>query len=171
MGSHAEQVMTLLQEHFGKKPIVGVEIGTGPACVTQAILMLPNVVRLYTIDPYTHRPGEDFEAGNHDQYRHNYAMREALERLRPYRQRYILCVQTSDLSAEFVAEPVDFVWIDGHHEHGQVRRDIENYEPKIKPGGLIGGHDYGLGAQVELVIDTIYPEVTLGDDFTWWVLL
>lgn len=171
MGVHAEQVKTVLREHFGDAPIIGVEIGTGPGCITEAILSLPNVVHLYTIDPYTHRPGEDYEAGGHDQYRHNSAMLEALERLKPYRGRYILCQQTSDVAAEFIRETVDFVWIDGHHTVDQVTRDIGNYAPKIKAGGVIGGHDYGLGDDVKVAVDAIYPSVITGGDFTWWVFL
>jgi predicted O-methyltransferase YrrM len=36
----------------------------------------------------------------------------------------------------------DFVYIDGIHTYQQVKKDIENYLPLIKPGGVIGGHDY-----------------------------
>jgi len=37
---------------------------------------------------------------------------------------------------------VDFVFIDGDHGYEAVKQDIELYEPKVKPGGWIGGHDY-----------------------------
>ena len=36
----------------------------------------------------------------------------------------------------------DFIYIDASHEYEDVKRDIELSLPKIKKGGLIGGHDY-----------------------------
>jgi len=37
---------------------------------------------------------------------------------------------------------VDLVYIDGLHTYDQVKRDIENYLPLIKSGGILAGHDY-----------------------------
>lgn len=36
---------------------------------------------------------------------------------------------------------VDFVWVDGNHEAAHVLREIELLLPKMRPGGLICGHD------------------------------
>ncbi|MBA7612186.1 hypothetical protein ES703_19422 [subsurface metagenome] len=36
----------------------------------------------------------------------------------------------------------DLLFIDGAHHYKQVRRDIKNYWPKLKPGGILLGHDY-----------------------------
>ena len=36
----------------------------------------------------------------------------------------------------------DFIYIDASHEYEDVKRDIQISLPKVKPGGLIGGHDY-----------------------------
>ena len=38
-------------------------------------------------------------------------------------------------------ESLQFVWIDGDHDEGVVFRDLENFWPKIKMGGFIGGDD------------------------------
>lgn len=37
---------------------------------------------------------------------------------------------------------IDFVWIDGNHRYEWVKSDLELYWPKIKPGGVLCGHDY-----------------------------
>ncbi len=37
----------------------------------------------------------------------------------------------------------DFIYIDACHLYECVKWDIENYFPKLKTGGYIGGHDYG----------------------------
>ena len=38
-------------------------------------------------------------------------------------------------------ESVDFVWLDGNHEHAHVAREIQLLEGKLAPGGIIAGHD------------------------------
>lgn len=50
----------------------------------------------------------------------------------------------SDVAASFF-EPcsLDLVFIDGNHDYDHVREDILLWEPKIKPGGILCGHDYG----------------------------
>lgn len=36
---------------------------------------------------------------------------------------------------------LDMVFIDGDHRYEQVVRDIENYGPMVRPGGVFAGHD------------------------------
>ena len=38
-------------------------------------------------------------------------------------------------------ESVDFVWLDGNHEHAHVSQEILLLRPKLAPGGIIAGHD------------------------------
>jgi len=50
--------------------------------------------------------------------------------------------EESYLAAEnFANESVDFCMIDASHEYRFVKRDIEAWLPKIKPGGVIAGDD------------------------------
>jgi len=37
---------------------------------------------------------------------------------------------------------IDLLFIDGDHSYEQCKRDIENYWPKLKEGGVLLGHDY-----------------------------
>lgn len=37
---------------------------------------------------------------------------------------------------------VDLLFIDGDHRYYQVKRDLENYWPKIEASGILLGHDY-----------------------------
>jgi predicted O-methyltransferase YrrM len=39
-------------------------------------------------------------------------------------------------------ESLDFVFIDARHDYLSVRKDLQVWFPKIKPGGIIAGHDY-----------------------------
>jgi hypothetical protein len=42
----------------------------------------------------------------------------------------------------FPNQSVDFVYIDAMHDYESVKRDIMIWRPKVKAGGIIGGHDY-----------------------------
>ena len=36
----------------------------------------------------------------------------------------------------------DFIYIDANHSYEEVKKDINNWFPKVKSGGILGGHDY-----------------------------
>ncbi len=45
------------------------------------------------------------------------------------------------IAEEFNDGAFDFVYIDADHSYEAVKRDIAAWLPKIKPGGIIAGHD------------------------------
>ena len=51
-----------------------------------------------------------------------------------------------DIADAFADRSLDFVFIDGSHALDDVRRDLKAWWPKMKPGGLFAGHDYGHGS-------------------------
>lgn len=42
----------------------------------------------------------------------------------------------------FADESVDFVFIDADHDYEHCAEDIRNWSKKLKPGGILAGHDY-----------------------------
>ncbi len=44
---------------------------------------------------------------------------------------------------EFGDATLDFVYIDANHAYGPVLADMDAWWPKVKPGGVFGGDDYG----------------------------
>lgn len=42
----------------------------------------------------------------------------------------------------FVDNSLDFVYIDGNHDFLNVTQDIHYWYKKVKPGGILSGHDY-----------------------------
>lgn len=68
----------------------------------------------------------------------------------------------------------DLVFLDGDHSARGVRRDIEAWRFRVKPGGWLGGHDYDNPAPnydfsgVKLAVDAAFPEIELGENYTWW---
>jgi hypothetical protein len=61
---------------------------------------------------------------------------------------------------------LDMVWIDADHSHDGCSKDIDMWLPKIKKGGLICGHDYGVCSGVTTSVDNRFNDIGLID--TLW---
>ena len=51
-------------------------------------------------------------------------------------------MQSVEASKRYADASLDFCFIDANHEYGAVAADIDAWRPKVKPGGIIAGHDY-----------------------------
>lgn len=173
MSLYPWQIVDVTRKRFeGILDIVGVEIGTATGIsALHLVREIPSISKLYTIDPWKHFDGGEFEAGQSQRY-HDNNMAEAYVRNKAYMDRIEFCRMTSD---EFFNANknlvVDFVWIDGDHSYEQVKKDIMNAMNIIKDGGLIGGHDYKNGVGVKIAVDEIFKKFETGDDSTWWQIL
>ena len=66
-----------------------------------------------------------------------------IDNMRPVGEYYFPLKMTSlEAVQKFKDESLDFVFIDASHEYEDVRDDILAWYPKVKPGGIIAGHDY-----------------------------
>jgi len=65
---------------------------------------------------------------------------------------------------------LDFVYIDASHEYEDVLADIIAWYPKLKPHGVMAGHDYIAYAGVAKAVHEFFPKnkITI-DDISWVV--
>jgi hypothetical protein len=71
-------------------------------------------------------------------------------------------------AVNFADQSVDFVFIDADHVYDRVKEDILAWLPKVKPGGIIAGHDYNPPHEVKQAVDEIFGSrvITIpSDDF------
>ena len=47
-----------------------------------------------------------------------------------------------DAAELYTDSSLDFVFIDAAHDYKNVRADILAWKEKVKPGGILSGHDY-----------------------------
>lgn len=97
--------------------------------------------RLLTcVDPWAagYDPGDPAALGDRAADR-----RAALAALSAFPGRFRVLDLTSAAAAPtFAADSLDFVYIDGDHRPEHVRADLAAWWPKVRPGGLLAGHDF-----------------------------
>ena len=53
-------------------------------------------------------------------------------------------------AADFADASLDWVYIDTDHSYETTRDELAAYAPKVKPGGILAGHDYVVGNWVAM---------------------
>lgn len=64
---------------------------------------------------------------------------------------------TAEAASQFKDGSVDFLWIDAGHEYDEVKRDIQAWLPKLRPGATIGGDDYPMDGVQKAVLELLDP--------------
>ncbi len=118
-----------------------VEIGSYAGSSTLIFLQSGNIKSLIAVDPWDDNLLEEIVA------RHGQQMDRVREIfvedvVSKYPEVEML-VMTSEEAAGAVGDrQFDFVYIDGDHSYDSCHQDIELWLPRIRSGGMIGGHDY-----------------------------
>jgi predicted O-methyltransferase YrrM len=126
----------------------GAEIGVFEGDTTVKLLEhLPGLELLLCVDPFEHYPEHTatLNPGKKKFYRADF--REVEHKFNNRAQLYVGRVTVlkhySTQAAPMVRDAsLDFVFIDGNHAYDFVLEDITLWLPKVKPGGLLTGHDY-----------------------------
>jgi len=150
-GRMIRPMMQHVAEKTNGEPLVGVEIGVRHGFYSECILKNMNIKKLYGVDPYDFYVDSGDRPWNRRFHFLNKALRVAKNRLKSYIDsgRYELILKTSSEASElFPDEFFDFSYIDGCHlfcsKYGGVLEDILVWYPKVKVGGVIGGHDFNI---------------------------
>ena len=129
----------ILRRPFHLLPLhgVGAEVGVDRGKNAAAMLKRhPEITRLHLIDPYM-----EYEDNGHIESRAGRAKaeREAACRLSRFSDKLIWHKCTLK---QCLLPPLDFAYIDGDHSYGAVKEDIAEVWKVLKPGGIMGGHDF-----------------------------
>lgn len=139
--------------------VIGAEIGVLRGEMS-AYLLSRQDLRLYMVDSW--RAVEMFAAT--DQAHH---MNLAIKNTEFAKDRRFFLPYESTYAAKLVDRELDFVFIDADHSYEGVKKDIEAWLPKLKEGGLIGGHDFDQEG-VERAVGERFAVVEAGLNKTWF---
>lgn len=130
------QLADLLHELDFKR---AVEMGVAEGGYSQTLVEANPQMMIYGIDPYEpYRGYRDYKRKSTLD-----AMRQKAEdRLLPYKNYKFVYLLSSDALKKFKDGWLDFVYIDGNHEEPYISQDIAAWEKKLRPGGILAGHDY-----------------------------
>lgn len=144
---------------------IGAEIGVHRGECSGHLLEMHSGLKLYMIDmwsPDTYK-GKGDDAAT-EPYRKIYQenaddnFNECIKIQDKYDGRAIMMYCSSLEAIQFINDAeLDFAFIDASHAYEDVKADILAWLPKIKKGGYLFCHDYGLFEGVTRAVDELFP--------------
>ncbi|MEX0677441.1 MAG: class I SAM-dependent methyltransferase [Pirellulales bacterium] len=136
------------REHFGSflngRGLLGqaAEIGVLRGAFSRMFLDRWRGAVLHLIDPWRHL--DDYrDISNLSDTEHESCLAEVHRNLVAHTGRYMIHRQLSQEAVHaFGNESLDFVYLDANHALEATLRDIRSWMQKVRPGGVLAGHDY-----------------------------
>lgn len=158
-------------------PVMGAEIGVLKGNTAMRLLAARPMLMHVMIDPWCVPDADSSYAQSGDsnsqkpKSEHEAAYLMTKQRVHEFGDRAIIHrAYSAEVAPYYEDESLDYVFIDGDHSYEGVKLDISLWLPKIKPGGWIGGHDYGHEKLpgVQKAVDEAFPTGVEKDDNRTW---
>ena len=160
----------LFDEIKPRGKVTGVEVGLWKADFAQLMLNENKRLYWYGVDPY-------FEYGRKKRKQPVWdrIYERVVNKMKPFGKRFTMVREPSSEGVNFIPKKVDFIFIDGNHDHDAVYNDLLLYEPRVKKGGIMAGHDYShrVGLAVDEYVEEFGREMFVDTSFDpcgvfWW---
>lgn len=114
----------------------GAEIGVWDGRYSELLCQNIPKLKLLAVDCWEDRPTMRLKEGELE-----LVYNKTLSRLEPFD---VTIVRQSSMKAvrDIPNESLDFVFIDADHTYESVKDDITQWTKKVRPGGIVSGHDY-----------------------------
>jgi len=122
---------------------------------------------VYSVDPW--KNGYD----DTDASSYKYDMKDVEAQFDKVYDKYFSIVKiklSGDVACNmFSDETFDMVYIDAVHQYEDVKKDITNWLPKVKKGGIIAGHDFqeSFEGVMRAVREVLGEPQVIGKDTSW----
>lgn len=115
---------------------IGAEVGVAQGWHAEILCRENPGIKLFAVDIWDLYDGyKEYRDRIHQYYE------EAKNRLAPYNCEFIRKF-SADAAKDFADGSLDFVYIDGAHDFKNVAIDLCEWSKKVRPGGIVFGHDY-----------------------------
>lgn len=136
---------------------VGCWLGKSTAYCASRIRACGKSIAFYAVDTWRGTPSEPsmVEAAARvggsvfDLFRANMEAAGVMDCIRPLRMPSVVAATL------FANGSVDFVFIDADHTTAALQADIAAWRPKLKPGGILAGHDWNTYGSVRQAVTTM----------------
>jgi hypothetical protein len=119
---------------------VGAELGVDQGEFTETILRVARPQHLFLVDSWATRRYNDDKARR---VQDRFATQIAAGQVSIHRGLSLEAVSRFDDAS------LDWIYIDSSHAYGVTAAELRAYAPKLKPGGIMAGHDYSMGNWVK----------------------
>lgn len=147
------------------------EIGVFEGKLTRKLLKNLDIKKFWLIDPYKMYPS--YNDTKSEQKLLNQAYIKLQKEVLDKHSNVEHIKDFSEKASEKIANnTLDLVFIDGNHDYQYVMQDINLWSDKVKPGGIISGHDYaypGIVGVKEAVDELFGDKVITTDDYVWYI--
>ena len=122
----------------------GVEVGVFRGEYSNQLLRTWRCRTLTSVDPWKEFPSSEYvDACNTSQSDQEQNYRSTVAALARFGERSkIMRLTSEEAAARFEDGSLDFAYLDAQHHYDAIKADIELWLPKVRRGGVIGGHDY-----------------------------
>lgn len=159
------------RNYFGVKAVCGVEVGVWRGDHAVQLLNILNINRLVLVDSWL-----PFVEGSFvftaDDAEKNYVT--VKDKMSGFKQVNILRVDSVEAAKTLACDGFDFVYIDADHTYKGVKADLAAWWPKVRVGGVFGGHDFSVDFQsvVRAVVEFAHEQDAklYFKSPDWWII-
>lgn len=146
-----------------KKYRIGAEVGAATGVTTKWLLdNCPTLGQLIIADDWRPIPNSgQWEMDNMEQIFRN--------KFKGEKRLLILKGLSWQMASRVPDISLDFVFIDASHDYESVKKDLKAWDPKIRPGGLLCGHDLHFEGVREALAELPETYFETGIDNTWFI--
>ena len=133
---------TNLNEAMPKRKLVGVEVGVAEGNNSNDMLTNWNIKTLYLVDIWKTTPDQAGDASSPQEWHDSNLANTKLLMKKHGNKAKLLQGMSLDMAKKIKDGTLDFVYLDGDHSYEGCMADLKAWYPKLKKGGLMGGHDF-----------------------------
>jgi predicted O-methyltransferase YrrM len=151
--------------------LVGVEIGVCNGVTSELFAKgISNIEKIYAVDNYP--SFVDWDGTRVTEERQAETMRRCKERLSKYPNIEFVYKSSEEFAPTIQDNSLDFIFIDGDHSYNATLKDLINYWPKVKTGGVFAGHDINLSTVSDALKEFFKGEknIRMVENNAWYII-